>query len=139
MTFLQAVIIAIVEGLTEFLPISSTGHMVFTASLMGIEKEDFTKLFIECIQFGAILSVIVLYWKKFINFKSFSFYFKLFIAFLPAAILGVILKGHIEKVLETPVFIAIVTLLGGIVLVFIDRFFKNASIDSEEKITKKMH
>jgi undecaprenyl-diphosphatase len=137
MSVLQAIIIAIVEGLTEFLPISSTGHMVFTASLLGIEKQEFTKLFIESIQFGAIISVLILYWKKFVNFKSISFYIKLLIAFLPAVAVGILLKDYIDKMLETPLFIAVITLAGGIILIFIDRFFKNATLDTEEKITKK--
>ena len=106
MSLIQAVILAIVEGLTEFLPVSSTGHMVFTASTMGIEKEAFTKLFIETIQFGAIISVVVLYWHKFFDFKKWKFYLKLFIAFIPAAVVGVLLKKHIDTMLETPIFIA---------------------------------
>jgi len=124
MTALQAIIIAIVEGLTEFLPVSSTGHMALTSAILGIEKEPFTKLFIENIQFGTILSVIVLYWKKFLDFRHPSFYLKLLIAFLPAAVVGVLLKKHIDRVLETPMFISVVMFLGGFVLIFADRWFK---------------
>ncbi len=137
MDYLQALIIAIVEGLTEFLPISSTGHMVFTASMLGIEKEPITKLFIETIQFGAIISVVVLYWRKFFDFKKFEFYVKLFLAFLPAAIVGVLLKKHIDSVLEKPLFIAIVTFLGGILLLFVDKWFQNSENDDVDKITYK--
>lgn len=137
MTYLQAIIIAIVEGLTEFLPISSTGHMVLTASAFGIEKEAFTKLFIETIQFGAIISVIILYWRKFFDLTKLRFYFKLFIAFIPAAIVGVLLKKHIDQALETPVFIAIVTLAGGIILVFVDNWFKNSKIEDVDDVSPK--
>jgi undecaprenyl-diphosphatase len=137
MTFFQSVIIAIVEGLTEFLPISSTGHMVLTASLMGIEKDPFTKLFIETIQFGAIISVIFLYWRKFFDFKKLSLYVKLLVAFIPAVIVGVLLKKHIDQMLETPVFIAIVTLLGGIILLFVDKWFTKPEIDNVDNVTHK--
>jgi undecaprenyl-diphosphatase len=137
MDFIQAIIIAVVEGLTEFLPISSTGHMVFTASLLGIEKDAFTKLFIESIQFGAILSVIVLYWRKFFDFKRLNLYVKLFIAFLPAAIIGVLLKKHIDMVLEKPMFIAVITFLGGILLLFVDKWFKNNRNDNVDNMTHK--
>ncbi|MGC3976855.1 MAG: undecaprenyl-diphosphate phosphatase [Paludibacteraceae bacterium] len=137
MNVIQAIILAIVEGLTEFLPVSSTGHMALVAAVMGIEKEPFTKLFIETIQFGTILSVLVLYWKKFIDFKGFKFYIKLIVAFLPAAFFGVIFKKHIDHLIGTPIFIATVLLLGGIVLIFVDNWFKNPQIDSEEKISNK--
>jgi undecaprenyl-diphosphatase len=137
MTFFQAVIIAIVEGLTEFLPVSSTGHMVLTASAMGIEKQDFTKLFIETIQFGAIISVVILYWRKFFDFKKLSLYVKLLIAFIPAVVVGVLLKKHIDRALETPVFIAIVTLLGGIILLFVDKWFRKPEIENVDDVTPK--
>lgn len=137
MTFLHAVIIAIVEGITEFLPISSTGHMALTSAILGIEKEIFTKLFIENIQFGTILSVIVLYWRKFVDFHHYSFYLKLFIAFIPAAFVGILLKSYIDQVLEKPVFLSVVMFLGGIVLLFVDRWFNKTQIDQEEGITYK--
>ena len=108
MTALQAILLAIVEGITEFLPISSTGHMALTSAILGIEKSEFTKLFIENIQFGTIISVIILYWRKFLDFKKLSFYLKLFVAFLPAAIVGILLKKHIDQVLESPLFISVV-------------------------------
>lgn len=137
MSLFQAIIIAIVEGITEFLPISSTGHMALVSAFLGIEKEAFTKLFIENIQFGAIISVLLIYWRKFIDFKKFSFYLKLLIAFIPAAIVGLLIKKHIDNVLEKPMFIAIVMVLGGIVLLFVDNWFKNQTIDKEEDITYK--
>lgn len=137
MSWLHSIILAIVEGVTEFLPISSTGHMALASAFMGIEKDAFTKLFIENIQFGTILSVIVLYWKKFFDFSRLQLYVKLLVAFIPAAIFGVLLKKHIDQVLETPIFIACTLFFGGIILLFIDKWFNNQTIDSEEKITYK--
>ena len=137
MTFIQTIILAVVEGLTEFLPISSTGHMALVSALMGIEKSDFTKLFIENIQFGTILSVIILYWKKFFDFSKLQLYVKLFIAFIPAAILGVLFKKHIDLLIGTPIFIACTMFFGGIILLFVDNWFKNPTIESEEKVSNK--
>lgn len=137
MTIIQAIILAIVEGLTEFLPVSSTGHMALVSAFMGIEKDAFTKLFIETIQFGTIISVLVLYWRKFIDFKGFRFYIKLIVAFLPAAIFGVIFKKHIDHLIGTPIFVATVLFLGGIILIFVDDWFKNQTIETEEKISNK--
>jgi undecaprenyl-diphosphatase len=137
MTVLQAIIIAIVEGITEFLPISSTGHMALTSAILGIEKSAFTKLFIENIQFGTIISVIILYWRKFLDFKHLDFYLKLLVAFIPAAIVGLLLKKHIDQVLESPLFISIVMLLGGIILLFVDKWFNNPTIREEKEITYK--
>lgn len=137
MSIIQAIIIAIVEGITEFLPVSSTGHMVITSSLMGIEHDPFVKLYEIVIQFGAILSVVVLYWKKFFDFKKLAFYLKLIIAVIPALIAGAFLKKHIDKMLESPVAIAVVLLLGGIVLLFVDRWFKKPTISKEENISNK--
>jgi undecaprenyl-diphosphatase len=121
MTFFQAIVIAIVEGITEFLPISSTGHMMITQEILGMEITDFVKAFTVNIQFGAILSVIVLYWKKF--FQTVDFYYKLFIAFIPAAILGFLASDFIDSMLENVVVVAVTLLLGGIVLVFVDKWF----------------
>jgi len=135
MTLFQSLIIAIVEGLTEFLPISSTGHMVIASSLFGIQDDSFTKLFEVAIQLGAILAVVVIYWKKFIDFKSWQFYAKLAIAVVPALIFGKLLDETIDEKLGNPTFIAWMFILGGIVLLFIDRFFQKAAIDSEEKIS----
>jgi len=117
---LETILLAIVEGLTEFLPVSSTGHMIIVQHLLGIENSPFTKAFIVSIQFGTILSVVVLYWNRF--FQSLDFYFKLFAAFLPAAVLGVLLKDHIHALLESVATVAVSLLLGGIVLIFIDRY-----------------
>jgi undecaprenyl-diphosphatase len=121
MNLIQAIIIAIVEGITEFLPVSSTGHMVVTSTLMGISHEDFTKLFTVAIQLGAILSVIVLYWKRF--FQSFNFYYKLFVAFIPAAIFGLLFSDQIDALLENATVVGIMLLLGGIFFLFVDKLF----------------
>jgi len=137
MSLIQAIILAIVEGITEFLPVSSTGHMALVASFMNIEKDSFTKLFIENIQFGAIISVLLIYWRKFIDFKSYRFYLKLLIAFIPSVIVGLLIKKYIDKVLGEPVFIAVVMFLGGILLIFVDQWFKGSTLEKEEQITYK--
>ncbi len=137
MDILQAIIIAIIEGLTEYLPVSSTGHMIFASSYFGIEKEEFTKLFQVSIQFGAILAVVVLYWKKFFDFSKFQFFIKLFFAVVPALILGMLFDDKIEAILEHPTPIAIVLIIGGIIFLFIDKFFKNPVVFKEEDITLK--
>ena len=137
MTYLQAILLAIIEGLTEFLPISSTGHMVIASSFMGIAKDDFTKLFEIVIQLAAILSVVVIYWKKFFDFSRIQFYIKLIIAVIPALVIGGLLKKHIEKILETPVFVAVVLLVGGIILLFVDKWFTQPTITDEVEITNK--
>lgn len=121
MTLFDAVILAIVEGITEFLPISSTGHMIIAQHVLGLENSEFLKAFIVNIQFGAILSVVVLYWKRF--FKTINFYYKLFVGFIPAAILGFLLGDYIDAMLESVLTVAISLLAGGIVLLFIDRWF----------------
>ncbi len=135
MNFFQAIILAIIEGLTEFLPVSSTGHMIIGSSLMGIATDPFTKLFEICIQFGTILAVVVLYWKKFINLKNWKFYIKLVIAVIPALIFGKLLDDWIDENLGNPVFIASVLLIGGVILLFIDKIFNKGTIDEEKKIT----
>ncbi len=127
MTWLEAIIISIVEGITEFLPISSTGHMILTEGILGMKTNDFVKAFIINIQFGAILSVVVLYWKHF--FQSLSFYLKLFVAFIPAAILGFILDEYIDTLLENVYVVSVTLILGGIVLLFIDKWFNKTSED----------
>lgn len=137
MNTIQAIIIAIIEGLTEFLPISSTGHMAIVSAIMKINTDGFTKLFEVVIQFGAILSVVVLYGKKFFDFKKVAFYIKLFIAIIPALVFGALLKKHIDLLLEKPLIIAIIMLLGGIILVFVDGWFKESTIDNEEDINNK--
>ncbi len=123
MNEIQAIILAIIEGITEFLPISSTGHMILGSSVMGIAKDDFTKLFTIVIQLGAILSVLVLYWKRF--FQTWNFYKKLFVAFLPAVFLGLLLNDLIDQLLENPIVVAISLILGGLVLLKVDDWFGN--------------
>ncbi len=137
MDYFQAIIIAIIEGLTEYLPVSSTAHMVFMSSIFEIQNDDFVKLFQTSIQFGAILAVVVLYWKKFFDFTKFSFFIKLACAVLPALILGKLFDDAIEAVLGNPIPIAIVLILGGVVLIFIDNYFKNPTIANEEEISIK--
>ena len=127
MTWLEAIIISIVEGITEFLPISSTGHMILTQGILGMETNDFVKAFIVNIQFGAILSVVVLYWKYF--FQSVGFYLKLFVAFIPAAILGFLLSDFIDSMLENVYVVAVTLILGGVILLFIDKWFNKTSED----------
>lgn len=135
MTYLQALILAIIEGLTEFLPVSSTGHMVIASSIMGIGDDDFVKLFEVAIQLGAILAVVALYWKKFIDFSKWQFYLKLLIAVIPALAFGFLLNDFIDNTLGNPIFIAVVLLVGGIILLFIDRFFKNQTIHDEQEMS----
>jgi len=137
MNTFQAIALAIIEGITEFLPVSSTGHMVIASAFFNIGDDSFTKLFEVVVQFGAILSVVVLYWKKFMDFKRVSFYFKLFVAILPALAFGALFKKHIEAVLEKPLFISIVLFAGGIILLFVDKWFKHGGIEKEEEITYK--
>jgi undecaprenyl-diphosphatase len=122
------VLIGIVEGLTEFLPISSTGHMVIAQAVLGIEPTEFTKTFMVNIQFGAILSVIVLYWKRF--FQSLNFYWKLLVAFIPAAVLGLLLGDMIDLLLENVTVVAVALLLGGIVLLFVDKWFRPTGVET---------
>jgi len=140
MTTIQAIILSIIEGITEFLPISSTGHMIIVNTIMGINEDDFAKLFIIVIQFGAILSVVVLYWKRFLSFGNFNktldFYLKLIVAFIPAAVFGLLLKSEIDKYLLGNVAVVGVTLLlGGIFLLFVDRIFKDSEESPDKPIT----
>lgn len=137
MDILKAILIAIVEGLTEYLPVSSTAHMIFTSSYFGIQEDDFVKLFQVSIQFGAILAVVVLYWRKFFDFSKRSFFIKLAAAVVPALVLGKLLDDKIDAVLGNPIPIAIVLIIGGVVLLFIDKQFQNPSIVNEEEITIK--
>jgi undecaprenyl-diphosphatase len=137
MNIIEAIILAIVEGLTEFLPVSSTGHMIIASSLMGIAEDPFTKTFTVSIQLGAILSVVVLYYKRF--FQSVDFYLKLFVAFIPAAIFGKLLDDYIDSLLGNVLVVGFTLLAGGALLVFIDNFInENKKIDEEsETITYK--
>jgi undecaprenyl-diphosphatase len=133
MSWIEAFILAIVEGLTEFLPVSSTGHMIITQGLLGMKSTEFSRVFLIAIQFGTILSVVVLYWKRF--FQSMSFYYKLFVAFLPAAFFGLLLNDYIDELLESVYVVAIMLIIGGIVLVFIDRWFKGNEDIPDREIT----
>lgn len=145
MSIIEAVIIAIVEGLTEFLPVSSTGHMIITQNLLGVETTDYVKAFTVIIQFGAILSVVCLYWKRFFIMNNepvpegaswfkrlihkYDFYWKLFVAFIPAAILGVTFGDLIDSLLENVMVVAIMLVIGGVVMLFVDKIFNKPSGD----------
>ena len=133
MTIFQGIILAIIEGLTEFLPVSSTGHMIIGSSVMGIQSDEFVKLFTVAIQLGAILSVIALYFKHF--FQTFGFYFKLLVAFLPAVFFGLLLSDKIDQLMESALGVAIALLLGGIILLFVDKWFKDGEIDNPNDIS----
>lgn len=126
MTVVQAILLAIIEGLTEFLPVSSTGHMIIGSAAMGIATEPFVKVFTVAIQFGAILSVLVLYWRRFL--QNFQFYVKLFVAFLPAVVFGLLLKKQIDSLLEDVAVVAVALIAGGIVFLFLDGYFKKRSL-----------
>lgn len=152
MSIIEAIIIAIVEGLTEFLPVSSTGHMIIAQSLLGVESNEFVKAFTVIIQFGAILSVIVLYWKRFFRFREvpesentgflkyvfykYEFYWKLLMGFIPAAILGFIFNDMIDELLESVLVVSIMLVLGGILMLFVDKWFSRPE-EGEQEITYK--
>ncbi len=135
MTIWQAIILAIIEGITEFLPVSSTGHMIIVAALMHINEQPFTKLFEVHIQFGAILAVVVLYRQKFFSITNFSFFLKLLVAFIPAAVFGFLLNDWIDALLENVVVVAINLVVGGIILLFVDKWFANKTQDSTNDMT----
>lgn len=137
MDIVQSIIIAIIEGLTEFLPISSTGHMIIAEKLLGVEESEFTKLFTVAIQLGAILSVIVLYWKKFFDFSRWRFYARLLVAVIPALLFGFLFANKIDALLESTTTVIITMILGGVVLLMIDNYFKNPVVETEEKISFK--
>ncbi|MEK6451865.1 MULTISPECIES: undecaprenyl-diphosphate phosphatase [Myroides] len=137
MDLLQAILLAIVEGLTEYLPVSSTAHMIFVSSYYEIQNDDFVKLFQTAIQFGAILAVVALYWKKFFDFTKLNFYVKLVCAVIPALVLGKLLDEKIDAVLGETIYIAYMLIFGGFVLLFIDKYFKNPKTVKEEDITIK--
>ena len=120
MTLFEAVIVAIVEGITEFLPISSTGHMIITQAILGIPSSDFVKAFTVNIQFGAILSVIVLYWKRF--FQSWGFYKTIAIACTPL-IIAYLLSDTIDAMFGSVLIVAIALVVGGVFLIFVDKWF----------------
>ncbi|MDY4583690.1 MAG: undecaprenyl-diphosphate phosphatase [Candidatus Onthomorpha sp.] len=127
MNTIQAIIISIVEGLTEFLPVSSTGHMIITQGILGIKSDEFIKLFTVCIQFGAILSVLVMYWKRF--FQTWEFYWKLLVAFIPAAIIGFLAGDLIDSFLENVWVVSIMLVVGGVFMLFVDKWFNNPAKD----------
>jgi undecaprenyl-diphosphatase len=135
MTIIQAIILAIVEGLTEFLPISSTAHMKFTNPIIGVSSTPFSDLFEIVIQLFAILAVVVIYYKKFFDFSRLSFYTKLIIAMIPAVVFGILLKKHIDRALDNLYFIAIVMIGGGIIFLFVDNWFKNLTITDERQVS----
>jgi undecaprenyl-diphosphatase len=137
MSLIQSIIIAIVEGITEFLPISSTAHMKFANPLIGVRTNAFTDLYEIVIQLAAILAVVVLYHKQFFDFKKIGFYLKLVIALIPAIIAGVLLKKHIDAMLGNLGFIAVVMIVGGIILLFIDRLFTKPVIHSQDDVSYK--
>ena len=147
MDILQTIIIAIVEGLTEFLPVSSTGHMIIAQNVLGVPSNDFVKAFTFIIQFGAILSVVVLYWKRFFQLNhtpapdgagalrrflhKYDFYWKLFVAFIPAAVLGLLFSDMIDEMLENVTVVAVTLILGGIFMLFCDKIFNKGSDNTE--------
>jgi len=137
MSTIHAIILAIIEGITEFLPISSTAHMKFANPLIGEGESTFREMFEVVIQLAAILSVVVLYWKRFFDFKKPAFYLKLVLALIPAIVFGILLKKHIDAALGNLTFIACVMIAGGIVLLFIDRLFKNSTIHNTDQVSYK--
>lgn len=138
MNIVEAVIIAVVEGITEFLPISSTGHMIITEHLLGLggtdDERNFVKLFTVAIQLGAILAVVVIYWRQFFQFRRWQFYAKLVIGVIPALVLGYLFSDKIDELLFNPTVVAIAMLAGGIVLLVIDKVFKNPTVESEDQL-----
>ena len=134
MYIIHAILLAIIEGLTEFLPISSTAHMKMVDFLIGIPETPFRNMYEVVIQFAAILVVVLLYWKKFFDFKNINFYVKLLIAVIPALVFGAILKKHIDAALSNLMFIAIVMIVGGIILLFVDKLFTKNKIQNEQQI-----
>jgi undecaprenyl-diphosphatase len=137
MNTIQSIVIAIVEGITEFIPVSSTGHMIITEKLLQVPDNDYTKMFTVAIQLGAILAVVVLYFKKFFDFKNWQFYFKLIAGVLPALLVGYLFSERIDRLLESTVTVAISLLAGGIILLFIDSVFKRPTIHSEREVSFK--
>ncbi|MBL7857062.1 MAG: undecaprenyl-diphosphate phosphatase [Cyclobacteriaceae bacterium] len=140
MSILDAIILAIIEGVTEFLPISSTGHMIIGSSLMGIASDPFTKMFTVAIQLGAILSVVVLYWKKFLPQRNafqqaLNFYLKLLVAFIPAAVIGFLLNDYIDQLLERVDVVAYALILGGVFFLFVDKIFESNEGNLDQQLS----
>jgi len=141
MGFWEAILLAIIEGLTEFLPVSSTGHMILVSSVLGIAEDPFTKFFEVAIQLGAILSVVVLYYRKFFRRDALFFYFKLAIGVIPALVLGVFFSDRIDELLESSFTVAVMLLIGGLIFLFIDKiFYKKARrpSNSEPNLTQSL-
>jgi undecaprenyl-diphosphatase len=135
MSLFESIIIAIVEGITEFLPVSSTGHMIIEERLLNITETDFVKVFTVAIQLGAILAVVVLYWKKFFDFSRWQFYAKLIVGVIPALVIGFLFSKKIDALLDSATTVAVALLIGGIILLFVDKLFKKPRINSEQQIT----
>ncbi len=139
MNIVEAVIIAVVEGITEFLPISSTGHMIITENLLDLgdsaDERNFVTLYTVAIQLGAILAVVVIYWRQFFQFKRWQFYAKLAIGVLPALVLGYLFADKIDEWLFNPTVVSIAMLVGGFVLLVIDKIFKKHTIESEDQLS----
>ena len=133
MTLFEVIVLAIIEGLTEFLPVSSTGHMIIATALMGVSPTPFVKLFTIAIQLGTILSVLVLYYRRF--FRSLDFYYKLVVAAIPASIFGFLFSDAIDGLLESPMIVGIMLVLGGVVLLFVDKWFNQPRIDDSDEIS----
>lgn len=133
MTLFEVIVLAIIEGLTEFLPVSSTGHMIIATALMGVSPTPFVKLFTIAIQLGTILSVLVLYYRRF--FRSLGFYYKLVVAAVPAAILGFLFSDEIDSLLESPLVVGITLVIGGILLLFVDKWFNKPIVDNSDEIS----
>jgi len=129
MSILHSIIIAIVEGITEFLPVSSTGHMIITQKILAMPSTEFVKIFTVNIQFGAILSVVVLYWKRF--FQTWDFYWKLFIAVLPALVIGFLFSEKIDLLLENVIVVAVMLVIGGVFMLFVDKWFEYPNVNQE--------
>lgn len=136
MSLLEAVVLALIEGLTEFLPVSSTGHIIIGSSLMGISHHPFTKMYTVVVQFGAIAAVMVLYWRRFL--QSFNFYVILFIAFLPAAVAGLALDKYIDTWLERIDVVGFALIGGGIFFLFADRLFQRNEFNPQLSVTQNM-
>ena len=135
MDTIQTIIIGIVEGITEFLPVSSTGHMIIAEKLLHIPDNEYSKMFTVAIQLGAILAVVVLYRKKFFDFKNLQFYFKLLVGVVPAIILGLLFSKKIDALLESTTTVAVSLLVGGIILLFIDKLFNRNTVASEKQVS----
>jgi undecaprenyl-diphosphatase len=129
----EAIALAVIEGLTEFLPVSSTGHMIIGSWAMGISSQPFVKTYTVAIQLGAILSVVVLYWKRFI--QSIQFYLILFVGFIPAAAAGLLLNDVVDELLERVDVVAWMLIAGGIILLFIDRLFSKTEVTGATEVT----